>query len=90
MGWAKQFNDCVDLQKSIDPCYKDCHSKMSSASMSCIQSYESTTPEYKSCQDKVTSDFLSCTSSCPNPFTACQYVYAEQKRLNSQIDNLCK
>jgi hypothetical protein len=89
--WAKQFNDCVELQKSIDPCYKDCYSKMSSASWSCIQSYQDTNSlEYKSCQDKVTNDFLACTPSCPNPWTTCQYVYSEQKSMSNQISNLCK
>lgn len=89
--WAKQFNDCMELQKSTDPCYKDCYSKMSSASWSCIQSFpDSSSPEYKACSDKVTSDFLACTPNCPNPWTTCEYVYSEQKSMSNQISNLCK
>lgn len=88
--WSKNFNDCVEFQRSADPCYKDCYSKMSSANWFCVQSYQSTTPEYKSCTDKVTNDFIACTSGCPNPYTTCQYVYSEQKNMSNQISNLCK
>jgi hypothetical protein len=88
--WAKQFNECLEYQRSIDPCYQDCNSKMSLGVSLCIQSYESNTPEYTSCQDKVTNDFLSCTPSCPNPYPKCEYVYSEQKSMSNQISNLCK
>lgn len=84
MEWAKNYNDCSDLYTNSDSCWVNCRNTHSWASCN----YG--TPEYTACSDAVSASYTSCISACPSISSHCDYVYAEQKNLSSQINNLCK
>jgi len=88
--WLKRFNDCLEFQRSTDPCYKDCYSTMHNGNLSCVQNYDTTNPEYQLCTDNVGREFSNCVKNCPDPYTKCDYVNNEQSYLSKQITNLCE
>ena len=89
--WDKNYKDCVDLERTTDPCQKNCDSQMRTENENCVRLYGDNvnSPEYSTCTNRVTEEYLNCSDKCPNPYTTCRRVYEEQNYLYNQIKNLC-
>lgn len=90
MDWAKDYNDCADRFRNNDPCWSTCKTAHTDGWNQCTAIYGYSGTEKDSCTNKVGDEYSACISKCPSPSSPCDYVYAEQKNLSSQINNLCK
>jgi len=88
--WAKNYNECSDRFRNTDPCWSSCKTAYTEGQNQCYALYGYTGTELRTCSDKNGQDYSSCISKCPSASSSCDYVYAEQKNLSSQINNLCK
>lgn len=88
--WAKNYNECSDRFRNTDPCWSSCKTAYTEGQNQCYALYGYTGTELRTCSDKNGQDYSSCISKCPSASSSCDYVYAEQKNLSSQISNLCK
>lgn len=90
MEWAKSYNDCADRFYESDSCFVSCKSTSGNGYSVCSQSYNYSTAEYEACTKEHGDKYSACIASCPSARQSCDYVYAEQKSLISQLNNLCK
>jgi len=89
MEWAKNYNDCADRFRNNDSCWSLCKAAHSSGWNQCSSSFGYSGSDYDTCTKKVSDEYSSCISKCTSPSSSCDYVYAEQKNLSSQINTLC-
>jgi len=88
--WAKNYNDCVSNFRETDSCYVSCKSTYTNGMNTCTSTYGYSGDNYDACTKEVLDNYSACISKCPSTAEACSWVYAEQKRLSSQITDLCK
>lgn len=89
--WAKNYSDCTDRYFSTSACPVECKNNNQSGLDSCYAQYGYSGESSNACTKVVWDGYSSCIGKCsPNSAESCQYVYAEQKSLSSQITNLCK
>ncbi len=89
--WRSKYNECSDRFGSNSPCWSSCKVAHTDGWNQCTVLYGYTgSTEKDDCTNKVSEAYSSCLSKCPSVSSSCDYVYAEQKNLLSQISNLCK
>jgi len=88
--WATDYNNCADTFFNTDSCYLSCESINNNDLDICRTTYGYTGDNYNACTNQVWDNYSTCIRKCPSSSSACDWVYAEQKSLSSQISNLCK